>query len=296
MSKKKYRDINFRADSLETIEKINSILGEYKSLGYDLSLRKLYYQLVARGFIENTERSYKNVGNLLTNSRLAGLVDWDMIKDRNREVIKPTTWDNPGHIIRAAASQFQIDKWKDQPNYIEVMVEKDALSGVLEPVCLELGIPFTANKGYPSVSLLFEMGQRLIRKWLDGKQIYILHLGDHDPSGMDMTRDLEDRLEMFSAGRRILINRLALNMDQVEEMNPPPNPAKTTDSRYSSYSNEFGELSWELDAIEPSSLAHLVRASVDSLLDNDLWSEALEHEREMIQQLNNLADNFSQFI
>ena len=284
---------NFRNESLTTIDLVNAILDEYAGLGFDLSLRQLYYQMVARGYIENSLRSYKNLGNLVNDARLAGLVDWEMIVDRNRETVAVAHWDNPGEIIDVASRQFRVDKWVEQPYHVEVMVEKDALSGVLSPVCRGLDISLTANKGYPSSSILYEMSKRLQAILDHGKEIYILHLGDHDPSGIDMTRDLRDRLALFTR-EDISIERLALNMDQVRLFNPPENPAKTTDSRYRAYIVEFGKSSWELDALEPRVLAGLVSSFVLDLRDEDLWSEAVAREKAMREELESFASKYGE--
>ncbi len=145
--KQAFIDHKFSDASLKMIDIFNGILDEYRLQGFRLSLRQLYYQGVARGHIENSQRSYKNIGNLVSNARQAGLIDWDMIEDRNRETVIPQHWNNPAEIVEAAANSYRIDKWANQPIHIEVMVEKDALSGVLVPVCRRLDIGITANKG-----------------------------------------------------------------------------------------------------------------------------------------------------
>lgn len=282
---------SFSPESADLITRINTIINSYAAQGYTLSLRQLYYQLVARDMIENTIRSYKRIGDIVSNARLAGLIDWDMIEDRGREMIAPPMWDSPAQIVRAAANQFAIDRWEDQDYHIEVMVEKAALEGVLIPVCRQLGIRFTANRGYSSQSTMYEAGQRIARKYDNGKQIAILYLGDHDPSGIDMTRDVLDRLSMFSR-QEIEVKRLALNMDQVELWNPPENPAKQTDSRFAAYVVEFGESSWELDAVEPATLADIVTSAVEALRDDDLYNDALEREAAMRDELMEFAKNY----
>lgn len=283
---------NFSSQSLETIELVNAILDEYRSQDFRLSLRQLYYQLVSRDYIPNTQRSYKNLGSLVSNARQAGLIDWDMIEDRGRETVAPPHWDNPSQIVNAAAEQFRIDKWEDQEWHIEVMVEKDALSGVLEPVCRQLDIGITANKGYCSSSTMYEIGKRIREKGRDGKSVCVLYLGDHDPSGIDMTRDVEERLKLYSDIEEIVIERLALNWDQIEQWRPPENPAKETDARFKAYAEEFGESSWELDAVEPAQLAELVRSAVAEHRDDDLWTQAIEKETEMRQWLRSFADTY----
>jgi hypothetical protein len=290
--KEAFVEKSFKPESLATVETVNAILAEYEADGYTLTLRQLYYQLVARGFTENSQRSYKRLGDLVNNARLAGLIDWAMIEDRGRETITPPHWRNPGEIVNAAASQFAVDKWADQTNHVEVMVEKQALEGVLIPVCRSLDIPFTANKGYSSSSTMYEAGKRLADYAAQGKAIWVLYLGDHDPSGIDMTRDVDDRLTLFTGGYMLEVKRLALNFDQVEVLKPPENPAKETDARFAAYTARFGPSSWELDAIEPRTLAGLVTTAVEGLRDPVLWAEAVEREKAMRAELEAFARRY----
>ncbi len=289
--KETFENINLSSSSLLRLEQIGAILDEYQADGYDLSLRQLYYQLVARGIIENSQRSYKRLGELVKKGRRAGLIDWDVIVDRGRQRIENPHWRSPGEIVSAAASQFRIDKWANQPWHVEVMVEKQALEGVLIPVCSELDVPFTANKGYSSDSMMYRIGKRIRRYLYDGKSVLVVYLGDHDPSGIDMTRDIAERLAMFASVLEddIEMARVALNMDQVETLRPPENPAKITDSRYKAYVMQFGTSSWELDAVEPRQLAALVTQAVVSVRDEDAWNEAIRRETEMRQELQAFA-------
>lgn len=289
--KEKFINHTFSEDKLAAIRTINEILDEYSQQGYSLSLRQLYYQLVARDYIENSIRSYKRIGDLVSNARLAGYIDWEMIEDRGRQTTQNAHWENPGQIVWSAAKQFRIDRWRHQPCYVEVFVEKDALSGILEPVCRGLDISFTANKGYSSSSAMYEASRRLIQAYKDDKDIKVLYLGDHDPSGIDMTRDIKDRFDLFTyQSLSIDVVRLALNFDQVEQWQPPKNPAKETDSRFSEYEREFGNSSWELDAVDPSTLASLVRDHVKDLIDTDRWEEDERRENEMKNTLLRVAN------
>jgi hypothetical protein len=292
--KEKFIDHRFNAQSLALIQTANGILNEYRQMGYRLSLRQLYYQLVARDYIENSVKSYKRIGNLISDARLAGMLDWGMIEDRGRETIIPTAWESPAHIVRAAAQQFRIDRWEGQPCYVEVMVEKDALSGILEPVCRDLHVRFTANKGYSSSSAMYETGKRIAKMEDCVDEIHIFYLGDHDPSGIDMTRDIAERLELFTYGtiNATKVHRLALNWNQVEEWQPPENPAKETDSRYETYVHEFGHSSWELDAVEPRALADLVRKGIQDLIDPLRWQEVTDRERLMRDELMKFASEY----
>ena len=281
----------FRRDSLDLINIINDVLDDYSQQGYDLSLRQLYYQLVSRGYIENSQKSYSRIGDLVSDGRLGGLIDWDMIVDRGRVSIANTHWNSPADIVDAAASQYKIDKWEDQPNHIEVMVEKQALEGVLIPVCRKLDVTFRANKGYTSQSMMYRLGKELAQIQESGKDIHVLYFGDHDPSGLDMDRDVQERIALFS-GKAVAFERLALKYDQVQILKPPENPAKITDSRAKQYIRMYGASSWELDAVEPKELARLVEAAVVALRDETLWQAALKVENEMKKELQAFAEEY----
>lgn len=286
-----FEERNLEKSTLVLIGAAAKVLEEYAEQGFVLTVRQLFYQFVSRGWIENTQRAYGRVVNAVGKGRLCGYLDWELIEDRARETVYGAHWNDPAEIVDAAAQWFRIDKWEDQPNHVEVMIEKDALAGVLEPVCQELDLRFTANRGYGSLSLMYRVGKRLDRMAQDGKTVHVLYLGDHDPSGLDMDRDIGDRLSMFS-GVSLDPRRLALTMEQVEEYDPPENPAKLTDSRAQGYILSYGYSSWELDALEPSVLAALVRSAVADLRDDDLWRAAVERESQMRQELQEFADEY----
>lgn len=124
MPKIQYKEINFRGKSLDLIKLVNQVVGEYEAQGYELTLRQTYYQLVARGYIPNNERSYKNIGSLINDGRLAGLIDWNSITDRTRFLRGRSHWDKPADVIASAKYSYNLDKWQGQPNYVEVWVEK----------------------------------------------------------------------------------------------------------------------------------------------------------------------------
>lgn len=196
-------------------------------------------------------------------------------------------------ILVAAANSFRLDKWAEQPVHVEVMCEKQALEGVLEPVCSELDVSFTSNKGYVSQSFMYRKGKELIGHEEGGKRIELIYLGDHDPSGLDMDRDIEERLHLFMGVHAFFeVTRIALTRDQIETYDPPPNPAKVTDSRCGAYIEDHGDESWELDALEPSVLAGLVRDAVESVRDEELWQEACEREEEMRGDLIRMARRY----
>ncbi len=283
MPKMAYKNINFRAESLKLIELINGVINEYTSQGYDLTLRQVYYQIVARGYIPNNERSYKNVGNLINDARLAGLIDWNAIQDRTRYIRKKPHWNSPSHIMQTMEAMYAIDTRDDQPNYIEVWVEKDALIGIVQDISRKLDIPCFSCRGYVSASEMWVAAQRFLDEEHRERRV-ILHLGDHDPSGKDMTRDIEERLALFGAD--VEVRRIALNFDQIEEFSPPPNPTKLSDSRATSYIEEYGYSCWELDALEPKILTNLIKTEIDQLTD---MRKLLRKQRIVHNDINEIA-------
>ena len=291
--RQQYQDINFRPSSLRMIGKVNKIIAEYLAAGYRLTVRQLYYQLVARGEIENTQRSYKSTASLLNDARIAGLVDWDAIEDRTRDFITRSRWQSGKQILKAVSKQFHMDMWEGQERRVFVIVEKEALVGVLERVCHEYDVPLLAARGYPSASVMREFCKDVVIPTCDeGQDVLILHLGDHDPSGIDMTRDLESRALMFSEHCRFDLRRIALNMDQIEELSPPPNPAKVTDSRFEKYQEIHGDESWELDALPPDYISRLVERHINEEIDDDTWIARGRKIDEIRSRISKVAEKF----
>jgi hypothetical protein len=267
-----------RAATLAVIDQANTIIDEYFAQGFTLTLRQLFYQFVSRALLENTLRAYKNLGVTVRNARDGGLIDWDAIEDRTREVHTHSSWDGPAKIIGSAARSYRIDLWEDQLYRPEVWIEKDALLGVIEGVCTEYRVPFFAHRGNNSQTLEHEGGKRFAEHFDQGLIPLVLHLADHDPNGIDMTRDNRKRLSLY-AGQEVEVRRIALNMDQVQRYAPPANFAKESDSRSDGYVGAFGTSEcWELDALSPTVIADLIRAEIETLIDQPTWerSEAKE--------------------
>ena len=276
MSLIQYKEIKFAAKTLETIERANAIIADYDAQGYRLTLRQIYYQFVSRNWIENSERSYDRLGEAISNARLAGLISWDAIEDRTRFIRERDKWDTPQDFARDSRKWFHSPMWENQETYIEAWIEKDALLGVLERPCWDLSVPYMSCRGYMSQSEEWAAAQRFEEAAAGGKRPVLIYVGDHDPSGIDMTRDHEDRLTMFldHLGVNVDVRRVALNIDQVHQYNPPPNPTKPKDSRSPEYVKRFGRTCWELDALTPKVIDDLIRKEVDLFRDMDLWNEA----------------------
>jgi hypothetical protein len=270
MPKIMYEEHTFGTRTMAVVERAIAICEEFAAQGFDLTLRQLFYQFVARGLLPNRQSEYKRLGDILVNARMAGLLDWRYLVDRTRELRKNPHWTSPVDIMAAAARGYARDRWATQPVQPEVWIEKDALLGVIEPVCRRNDVPYFSCRGYTSQSEMWAASQRLLRYADEGRTPLILHLGDHDPSGMGMTEDIDDRLRTFMGGLRV--RRLALNMDQVDRYDPPPNPARMTDPRAARYVEEYGTSSWELDALSPTVLDALIQEALDEVKDPDAWA------------------------
>jgi len=305
-----YENWNPGADARQIIRQADAICRQYAAKGYDLTLRQLYYQFVARDLIPNSDASYSRLGAIINRARMSGELNWKYIVDRTRNLRGTSHWGTPADIIRASAQSFRLDKWIDQPRRVEVWVEKEALAGIVQRAAERWDVNWFSCRGYVSQSEQWAAGQRIGRYIAAGQAVTILHLGDHDPSGVDMTRDIRDRLSTFllhdwvhdmpadypdgefrpsqvweamadcAEDNPFEVRRIALNRDQIRRYQPPPNPAKITDSRAAAYIDEHGNQSWELDALDPETLVDLICGHVEGIVDHDRWQALADEEAE----------------
>lgn len=284
--------------ALETLNQITSIVKDYQAQGLTLTLRQLYYQLVSQDLIANKESEYKRVGEVVSRARRGGLLDWEALEDRVRQPVMPPEYDGLDDLMEAALHTYRLPRLKGQESYVELWVEKDALAGVIAPIARQWHVALMVNRGYSSTSAMKASGERLRRKCVEigAENVHVLYLGDLDPSGEDMVRDISERLEeyinqgvlVFREGSTVTVEeeedrrdrlyphidlavtKLALTMDQVRTYSPPPNPAKRTDSRFAKFSEEHGNESWEVDALPPRILRDLIVIELERLIDSEL--------------------------
>ena len=284
----------FSAAHKHVIRQANQIIEEYAKAGFSLTLRQLHYQFVARDLYENTQQNYKRLGNVLDAARKAGMVDWDAIEDRTRFIRRIKVWDGPEDILAGVAEQFKLDPWDHQPvkRRIEVWIEKDALVGVVQPVCDRYRVPYFSCRGYGSSSELYTAGKRLASFRRRGYETLVLHLGDHDPSGVQMSEDNRDRIDLF-ARQGIEFRRIALTMDQIQQYNPPPNFAKQTDSRTKWYIEKFEtDDAWELDALSPTVVDELIASHIEPLVDREAWDKTIAEEEDHLSVFREMISDW----
>lgn len=296
--KQQFRTIRLSKANKLRLTTINDIIEEYANQGYKMTLRQLYYQLVSRDIIPNKQSEYTKLSGILKEGRMGGEVDWDVIEDRLRKPDLPYIVKDVPEAIQETIDFYRLDRQKGQKNYLEVWVEKDAISNVLKRVTHQYGVNLLVNRGYGSVTAMHDAYKRYSGELLFEKTVTILYLGDHDPSGIDMIRDIKSRIGemLYQQGHDIegkfTVEPIALTMAQIEEHQPPKNPAKLTDPRAGWYIDRFGTSSWEVDALDPATLEVVVRTAIESRINLSSFNRVLRSEVADKKILQEFADDF----
>ncbi|RNJ77605.1 MAG: hypothetical protein EB828_00630 [Nitrosopumilus sp. D6] len=277
MAKIRYSDLSMHRATMTLLDSMTPIIESYEERGYRMTVRQLYYQLVARLIVTNTMSSYQKVSKIVTQGRMQGMIDWDIIVDRVRVPMMPNEFYSMSSFVDAIKNSYRSYRWEDQNHYVEVMVEKEALAGILEPITRKYHASLLVNKGYASASAIHEVAMRMQKQEEAGKICHILYMGDHDPSGIDMVRDIESRLHIFGCSPKV--ERLALTMDQIKQYKLPPNPAKKSDPRSKLYYEKYGSESWELDALDPEVLSDVLEDGIQEYMDIDLYNTVIKKEK-----------------
>lgn len=252
---------------------------------HPMTVRQLYYQLVARQLIENNRSRYQAVSTAVVKARQDGLIPWRWIDDRLRRPRRVSMWEDLSDFGEAVCRSYRRDVWATQPTYIEVWVEKDALSGLFEDVLGGYGVTLNVGRGYDGWSSLHRAAQRL-----DDDSV-ILYFGDFDPSGEDMVRSLGERLAFFDVEAEIV--KCALTADDIDRYDLPPAMTKRTDTRRAAFVAKHGDVSVELDALPRSVLEARIRAELESRMDMDALEDVRALEEEEKERLKEVIDELA---
>ena len=220
---------------------------------------------------------------------MAGIVDWDAIEDRIRVPQIPYWVNGVDDALEDTINHYRLDRQKGQDSYIEVWCEKDALSGILSKVTEKYHIKLMVNRGYSSATAMYKASKRFLWAGRQDKELHILYLGDHDPSGIDMIRDVEDRL--FGFGANVNVDHIALTQEQIGIYDPPPNPAKISDPRADWYIQVFGEVSWEVDALTPQVLNNVLTEHILDLIDEEQYKFRMGQEEVDKRKIQGFIDD-----
>lgn len=206
-----YREYKPKAQKAALLIKCLEVIKAYQEMEIKLTLRQLYYQLVAKDIIPNRLSEYKKLTALITDARYGGYISWDAIEDRMRKPRKALDWKSIPDGVNTLLGQYRTEWWRNQDNYVELWCEKDALASVIEPITRDLHVKLSINRGYTSASAIYDAAMRVIDQFEKGKKCTILYLGDHDPSGLDMVRDIQDRIDEITAHHNDKLERWQLN-------------------------------------------------------------------------------------
>ena len=241
------------------VEHAVRILSEHRPM----TVRQVYYQLVAGMIIENTRTRYQSVSTALRDARLDGRVPWEWIEDRTRQPRHVSSWDSIEDFAMSAIASYRRDIWDTQPEQVEVWLEKDALSGIFADVLRPYGVTLNVGRGYDGWSSVHQASER----WGVGDTATVLYFGDFDPSGEDMVRSLRSRWSKLGCHPNLI--KCAITRDDIEEHNLPSDFAKRSDTRSTKFIQEHGDVSVELDALPIQVLQDRIRSEVEQHLDMD---------------------------
>jgi len=293
------REWHWTPYQLDKLNKVLEILNELKDYK-PLTLRQIYYQLVGKGFIENKVSQYGMLSNLLKWARIDGYINWDDIEDRVRAFHDLRGWNDEYHFIKQELSKFlygyRRDLLQSQNKYLEIWIEKDALSSLFTRVASPYTIPVVVCRGFSSVSFLHEFTQRL--KYQKNKIPIMLYFGDFDPSGVEMLNSMEITLKEELGVPGIIFKRIALLKQDITVYNLPHSPEalKKTDTRAKKHVEEHGEIAVELDALRPDILENKIKTAVETELNIHLFNKEAGVYKKELDLLNQLKSKVVKFI
>lgn len=240
---------------------IVSIAFEVLEAYHPMTVRQVYYQLVSRQVIKNNRSEYQAVSNALRDARLEGAIPWEWIEDRLRRPRYVSMWEDLPQFAETARRAYRRDVWATQPRYLEVWLEKDALSGIFEDVLSGYGVTLNVGRGYDGWSSLRNAADR----YQDRDEVMVLYFGDFDPSGEDMHRSLKDRLDQLGSEPEVI--KVSLTLEDIRRYNLPPDFAKTTDTRRNAFVAKNGDVSVELDALPADVLRARLTQEIEAYID-----------------------------
>ena len=251
------------------------------SVDHPQTVRGVFYQATVLGIVDKTENEYKTVQRNLANMRKTGRIPFSWIADNTRWMRKPRTFSGLEAALRDSWKYYRKSIWHDQSDYVEIWMEKDALAGVLYPTTSKWDVPLMVTRGYSSLSFLYESAEYI--NSLE-KPTYIYCLGDYDPSGVDISLNIEKSLRQYAAGAEIYFERIAVTPAQISEWNLPARPTKKTDSRSKNFKGE----SVELDAIPAKKLRELISECIEKHIDSEILDRTMMAEDAEKQTLENI--------
>jgi hypothetical protein len=243
-----------------------------------MTVRQAFYQATVLGLVDKSDAGYDKVQTDLVHLRKTGALPYSWLADNTRWQRKPETFGSVQEALEDTARIYRKSLWRDADAYVEVWLEKDALSGVVYPITELYDVPVMVARGYASLSFLHGAAEYI--NDLD-VPTYIYHLGDFHPSGVNAGEKIEETLRELAPDADITFERIGVTREQIRVWNLPTRPTKEKDSR----ANNFGKVSVELDAIRPRDLRDIVEQAIQRHLpleQLEVLKAAEESERQLI--------------
>ena len=295
------REFKWTDKQLDKLNKVQEILVEWEKY-LPLTLRQVYYQLVTKEIIKNKISEYTMLSNMLKWARIDGYISWDSIEDRVRAIYNGEGWNDKKHFIDDETDKFlkgyRRNLMNGQDVFIEVWIEKDALSSIFSKVTIQYCVSTVVCRGFSSVTFLNGFKGRVQYYQSIGKQPVMLYFGDFDPSGLEMLPAMEITLVEEMGANDIKFKRIALRKQDIFDYSLPNDPSavKKTDSRYDKFVNQYGTYAVELDALPPDILEQKIKTAIENEIDIDLFNEQIEFEKKERTELINLKDKINELI
>jgi hypothetical protein len=273
--------IKHRRSTKAEVEQRREALYDIVAAMRPMTVRQVFYQATVRGIVEKAESGYAKVQTNLTLMRRGGELPYQWLADNTRWQRKPDTFNSVEQALKETARLYRKNLWADADSYVEIWLEKDALSGVLYPITSMYDVPLMVARGYASLSFLHSAAEYISKLSVPA---YIYLLGDFDPSGVNAGEKIEESLCEMAPDAEIYFERIAVTEVQISAWNLPTRPTKATDKR----SKNFGDISVELDAIRPNLLRVIVQDAIEQHLPKrhyEVLKAAEESERNLITRL-----------
>lgn len=265
--------------SLMLIEQVQKIIDSYN---FSLTIRQIYYQLVAKQVFSNIQANYRKLSRVCVAGRNEGILPEEGFADRLRAVDKPGAWLDLNEFMQTVKRSYNKDKWQNQPKYLEIWTEKDALRSVLTEITYQYDVSLMVARGQLSRTALYEASERYKSK--ADKECYLYYCGDFDPSGLSIYNSIKERLEKF--GVFINYKRIALDQEQIEKYKLPSDPGKRSDPNYEKFVNLYGDMVVELDSLPPNILRDIIKNCITKNIDSGLLAQVQKKETEEKDKLN----------
>ncbi len=264
---------------------------DYLEENHPATVRQVYYSLVARQVVENNQGQYDAIIDILRDARLDGTIPWEWIEDRTRRPRPVQMFDDLPDFLAAVRRSYRRDVWANQSTYVEVWLEKDALSGIFEDVLRPYGITLCVGRGFDGWTSLHDASERYRQAIDDGQDVVILYFGDFDPSGDDMVRSWRDRQERLGLDPDMVpITKCALTRDDIARYQLPTDFAKKKDSRSTKFIAKNGDVSVELDALSPDVIRERLTIEIERHMDLEALDETRAQEQSDRDVLRRLID------